>query len=268
VAKGASKASETNYGIGQSYSEGYQGQGGQIASAELPFLQNELTNPQGFGQSTVNQMITQGGQATAGATGAAKEAALLNASRTGNTAAVPGVIDNTTRSAMQQQSNNVLNTNLANANLKQQQQQEGVSGLESMYGTDVSAALQSLGLSNQAIGEWTSADKLGAEEWQDLEQDANQIAEEGATHGAVSPTPSGGAVGCWIAAAAFGEDLSTGKKTNLVRDWLWREWIKHWYAKPVLALYSRFGERLAKSRFIVRLLTPLFEMALREARNA
>jgi hypothetical protein len=60
---------------------------------------------------------------------------------------------------MQQQSGNVIGTNLANANLKQQQQQQGISGLEKMYGTDVSAALQSLGLSNQAIGDWTNASR-------------------------------------------------------------------------------------------------------------
>jgi len=155
VSKGSANAGKTNYGIGQSYSEGYQGQGGDIASAELPFLQNELTNPQGFGAQTTSQMQTQGGQAVAGATGAAKEAADLNASRTGNTAAIPGVIDANARAAMAQQSNNVLDIAQKNALLKQQQQQEGSEGLEKMYGTDVTAALQSLGLSDQAIGDWT-----------------------------------------------------------------------------------------------------------------
>jgi hypothetical protein len=144
--------------VGQAYSQGYQNAAGNVQSAELPFLQNELNNPQGFGQQTLNQIQTQGGQATAGATGAADEAALLNASRTGNTAAVPGVIDQTARNAMKQQSNNVLSSDLANAQLKQEQQQEGSAGLEKMFGTDVSAALQSLGLSNSAIGEWTGAD--------------------------------------------------------------------------------------------------------------
>jgi hypothetical protein len=157
MSKGSSTAAQTNQGIARNYSEGYQGQGGQIASTELPFLQNELTNPQGFGQQDLSQMQTQGGQATAGALGAGKEAATLNASRTGNTAAVPGVIDATTRNAMQQQSNNVLNTDMANEQLKQQQQQEGSQGLEKMYGTDVSAALQALGLSNNAIQDWTGA---------------------------------------------------------------------------------------------------------------
>jgi hypothetical protein len=157
---GRSTAASTNYGIGQNYSEGYQGQGGQIASAELPFLQNELTNPQGMGQQALSQTQTQAGQATAGALGAGKEAATLNASRTGNTAAVPGVIDATTRQAMQQQSNNALQTNLENDQLKQQQQQAGSAGLEKMYGTDVTAALGALGLSNQAIGEWNQAKQV------------------------------------------------------------------------------------------------------------
>jgi hypothetical protein len=117
-------------------------------------------------------MQTQGGQAVAGATGSGDEAARLNASRTGNTAAVPGVIDQTARNAMKQQSSNVLGTDVANAELKQQQQQEGVSGLEKMYGTDVSAALQALGLSNQAIGEWTGADTSTGNEMQNIAKDA------------------------------------------------------------------------------------------------
>jgi hypothetical protein len=76
---------------------------------------------------------------------------------------------------------------------------------------------------------------------------------------------SGGGKGCWIAAAVFDEDFYTGAKTNLVRNWLWNEWAKHWYAKPVLGLYSRFGQRAAKSCAIVRLLSPLFHIALRKA---
>ena len=174
MSKGAANAGKTNYGIGQNYSEGYQGAAGDIASSELPFLQNELTNPQGFGQQTLNQMQTSSGQATAGALGAGKEAAELNASRTGNTAAIPGVIDATTRSGMQQQSNNALDIAQKNALLKQQQQQEGAAGLEKMYGTDVSAALQALGLSNQSIGEWNTGQTAAENNIQQWYQDANQ----------------------------------------------------------------------------------------------
>jgi hypothetical protein len=147
----------SNAGVGNAYSSGYQNAAGGVQSAELPFLQNELFDPQGFGQPALQPMQTQGGQSVAGATGAADEQAQLLASRTGNTAAVPGIIDATARNAMKQQSGNVLGTDIANAQLKQQQQQEGSAGLEKMFGTDVSAALQSLGLSNQAIADSTQA---------------------------------------------------------------------------------------------------------------
>lgn len=73
--------------------------------------------------------------------------------------------------------------------------------------------------------------------------------------------------GCWIAAAVFDEDFFTGVKTNLVRNWLWEKWVDHWYAKPVLALYTKFGERAAKQPWLVRALRPLFELALRKAVN-
>jgi hypothetical protein len=104
-------------------------------------------------------MQTQGGQATAGALGAGKEAATLNASRTGNTAAVPGVIDASTQAAMKQQSNNVLGIDQANAQAKLQQQQQGASGLSSMYGEDVNGALKALGLGNESIEDWTKANQ-------------------------------------------------------------------------------------------------------------
>jgi hypothetical protein len=157
MSKGSSDAAKNAQGVDQSIGENYNGQAAGVNSTELPFLQNELNNPQGFGQQDLSKMQTQGGQAVAGATGAANEQAQLLASRTGNTAAVPGIIDNTARNAMQQQSKNVIGTDLQNDQLKQQQQQAGSAGLEKMYGTDVSAALSALGLQNQAIGDWTNA---------------------------------------------------------------------------------------------------------------
>jgi hypothetical protein len=256
VAKGAAQEAETNQGIGRSYSQGYQGEGGTIAGEELPFLQNELTNPQGIGQPALSQTQTQAGQATAGALGSAKESATLNASRTGNTAAVPGVIDQATRDAMRQQSSNVLSTNLQNDVLKQQQRQDASTGLEKMYGTDVDAALQALGLSTSAINAQTAADAETNSAIQGYIGDA----EKGASMVPGFP--------CWLAAAVFDEDFTTGEKTNLVRNWLCNVWARHWYAKPVLALYTRFGKSLSRSRVVVRFFTPLFERILIKAQHA
>lgn len=157
MAKGASQAAHAQIGKEGVYGSGQQANQTADRSQLFPFLQNEVTNPQGFGTDTVNQMLTQGGEAVSGATGAASEAANLNASRTGNTAAVPGIIDATARNAMKQQSGNALDVNIQNAMLKQKQQQAGASGLSGLYGEDQNAALKAMGLQNQSIDEWTKA---------------------------------------------------------------------------------------------------------------
>jgi hypothetical protein len=118
-----------------------------------------------------------------------------------------------------------------------------------MYGT-------SLGGSNSAMGTASSASTASPGFLDVFGQDL--AAGAGAAAGAA-------AKGCWIAAAVFGENFETGTKTNLVRSWLWDIWGRHWYAKPILWLYTKFGERAARSTTVVRLLAPLFNLALREA---
>jgi hypothetical protein len=159
MAKGAQKQAQKLFGNEADFTGVERGRGKDDRSQIFPFLTNELDNPQGFGKDALSQMLTQGGEAVSGATGAAGEAANLNASRTGNTAAVPGIIDSTARNAMRQQSNNALDVNIQDAMLKQKQQQAGATGLEGLYGADISSALKSMGLENDTLGEWTKADQ-------------------------------------------------------------------------------------------------------------
>lgn len=157
MSKGSSKQAANEVGIDNSYADQYNksatGVGGQLT----PFLENELKDPQGYGQEELSKMQTEGGQAVSGATGAADEAATLAASRTGNPASTAGVIDATARNAMKQQSSNALDIASQDALLKQKQQQSGAAGLESMYGTDVGASLKSLGLADDSLNAWTNA---------------------------------------------------------------------------------------------------------------
>ena len=132
---------------------------GADRSTLFPFLGSELNNPQGFGSDAVAKMLTQGGEAVSEATGAANEAAQLQASRTGNSAAVPGIIDSTARSAMKQQSDNALNVNIKNAMLKNEQQQDAAKALQGIYGEDVGGALKAMGLQNESLGENAAASK-------------------------------------------------------------------------------------------------------------
>lgn len=158
MAKGASKQAQTQMGIDRAYAQGDSKSGAQDRSQLFPFLTNEVNNPQGYGASDISRMETAGGQSVSGSAGAATEGANLLASRTGNTAAVPGIIDATARSGMAQQSDNALNILNNNAMLKQKQQQAGAGGMESLYQTDTGNALKALGLGNEAINSWTNAD--------------------------------------------------------------------------------------------------------------
>src|ERR1700761_747802 len=90
-------------GYGTLFNEGQQTQG-----EVLPFLNQEITNPQGFGQQQLNAMNTATGQATSGGLSAATQAAKLNAARTGNPAAQSAIIANAARSGENAQSNAAL----------------------------------------------------------------------------------------------------------------------------------------------------------------
>lgn len=263
MAKGASKAAQSAYGQDVNAFNQYNRRGSDLQDVIQPFLQQELNNPQGYGLQTTEQMQTEGGQAVAGATGAAGESAQLAASRTGNPAATAGVIDATARNAMRQQSNNALDIARQNALLKEQQKQAGATGLEHLYGEDVNAALKALGLEDASISAWTSADQASANKLQNYIQDY-LTEEQHQIEGAQIAAQAAGGAGCWIAAKVFGEDFF-GEKTSKVRDWLWNEWIKNWYGKPVLWLYSKLGEQLSECSFVVKALAPLFHVALRKA---
>jgi hypothetical protein len=172
-AKGQASQNATT---GQGWGTQYNNEANGVLGQELPFLESELNNPTGLGQNTVTQMKTQGGEAAAGAAGQAKEAALLNASRTGNTAATPGIIDAAARNSQSGETTAANNVDIQNAMLKQQQQQAGASGLEKLYGTDVGASLNALGASTQAANVENTAGQAGFQDVMGIINSASNLA--------------------------------------------------------------------------------------------
>lgn len=81
-------------------------------------------------------------------------------------------------------------------------------------------------------------------------------------------TPKGGgsSSACWIAEAIWGE---ADYRTHLVRAWLNTDYQRSSVGRVVMALYRRFGQRVArmvrKYAMVKRTLTPLFERALERA---
>lgn len=88
---------------------------------------------------------------------------------------------------------------------------------------------------------------------------------------------AGGAAGaaginkiCWVAAELYGGWYEP--RTILVREWLTMKFAKCWIGSLILKLYVRHGEAMAKrirtSPLLRMIFTPIFNLALRQARKA
>ena len=126
------------------------GQSQGIQSTLTPFFQNEMYNPQGFGPSTLSQIMTQEGQGAAGALGGARQSAMDIGARTGNLAAIPQLIGGANKAGVGQMSNLAGSLGIANANERMQQVQQGAAGLSGIMGHDMSGALGMYGQANTA----------------------------------------------------------------------------------------------------------------------
>lgn len=116
------------------------------------FFTNQMQNPQGLGATTLSQLLTQGGQSTAGALGGANRTATDLASRTGNLSAIPEITGMAGKAGMEQQSNMATALGIMNEKEKRAQQSQGVAGLSGLYGQDLGAAQGYAGLADKAIG--------------------------------------------------------------------------------------------------------------------
>lgn len=133
----------------------------------------------GFAPTDLNAMKVGAAQTAGAATAAADEAANLRASRTGNTASLSSSQDENARNRARVLSDTNLKVNTANAGVKQEQQQNALRQLSSLYGTNVSGG-------NQATANQIGAEKemaTGPAWLTDLNQ-AMQMGEQGALTGA------------------------------------------------------------------------------------
>lgn len=136
-----------------------QGLYGQMS----PFFSQEMTNPQGLGSTTINQMGTQAGQIAAGGAGAGRRTALDLGARTGNMAAVPSLISSTQKSSAGNLSDALQSIQLKNANMKQTQQQQGAAGLSGLFGETLKSGLGVEQDANTALSNQMKAQQLQRE---------------------------------------------------------------------------------------------------------
>lgn len=153
----AQKAANTATSEGSRYGSSAS----DISSSLVPELRREATNPTGFMPADLNAMLVGGAEGAGGAASSLAGEAGLGATRSRNTGALSGVLDEISRNKTRAIGGNALNVQTMNAREKQRQRSEGLSGLERVYGTDVGAELKEQGLVPEDINAMLNANKTG-----------------------------------------------------------------------------------------------------------
>jgi hypothetical protein len=157
MARDTAAAAGQNSQSANSLAGNYNGQAASNANILTPTLNQMATNPQGFGQQTINNMDTAALQSAGGAASGIVGQGNLQAARTNNAGGFAPAAAQAGHDATAQLSNAALGVQNNNAQLKAQQQQEGISGLQGMYNTNVGAGENALGLSTNALNAQTNA---------------------------------------------------------------------------------------------------------------
>lgn len=160
------KADEfANAGAGNALSKTGANNSASLYGTLNPTLTSMATNPQGINPADMAKIQTSNMQTAGGAnSGAVGQGSLLSA-RTKNAGTADAAIAKSGEAASQNLSKANLSAQNENVDLKQQQQEEGLKGLGSLYGTNTSEALGGLNASNTALGD---AGRAPNTTWQNL----------------------------------------------------------------------------------------------------
>ena len=165
MGRSTSNAAMQNSNTAQGQSKSYADAAASNSSILTPTLNRMATNPQGFGQTTINNMNTAALQSAGGAASGIVGQGNLQAARTNNAGGFAASAGAAGHDATAQLSDSALGVQNRNALLQQQQQQEGLSGLENLYGTNLGASQNALGLSNSALNVKNAADQQTLGSW-------------------------------------------------------------------------------------------------------
>jgi hypothetical protein len=127
------------------------GEASGIGSNLTPFLTQEMLHPTGYGQQGLSAMTAAAEGGAGGATSGLTGQAMQRAAASHNTGSYQAALDAASRNRTAATANASEGIAANNANLMQQQQQEGAAGLGSMYKTDTSGMLDAMGQESRDI---------------------------------------------------------------------------------------------------------------------
>lgn len=175
---GVKQGDFANEGTGNALSKTGASNASSLYGTLNPTLSTMATNPQGINPADMAKIQTSNMQTAGGANaGAVGQGSLLSA-RTKNAGTADAAIAKSGEAASQNLSGANLATQNENVGIKNQQQQEGLKGLQGLYGTNSSTALGGLDQSNSALKNAATAPLTT---WQQLAKQFGSSAIQGLT---------------------------------------------------------------------------------------
>ena len=132
-----------------------------IGANLTPFLTQEMLHPEGLGQTGITAETSADLGGAGGAMSAFNGEASQRAGASRNAGGFQAALDDASRQRMKAAAGASEGIQAQNENLKQTQRQEGVHGLQGMYGTDTSGMLESQGQEANDINAEANAGKSG-----------------------------------------------------------------------------------------------------------
>ena len=168
MARAEEALAKQNARTGQSLENQYNSTSQSELGGLLPAYQTEAAHPMGFAPNDVAQMNTAAQQSEGGSTAGAVGQGNLEAARNRNSGSFAPALDSAATGAGKNLSQAALGVNEQNAQLKEQQRQQGLQGMLGLYDTSVGAGMNALGESNNAVNAGTSASQATTGEWMPL----------------------------------------------------------------------------------------------------
>jgi len=138
-----------------------QSEAGTERGTLLPMLQREATGTQGLTPTQRNQYMVSSQEALGGTNAGLTGEANLATARTRNAGGFASALDEAARQKARAAATTTQNVNNISTQLAQERQRQALQQLQGLYGTDTSAGLQAMGLSNQALNEELAAGRQG-----------------------------------------------------------------------------------------------------------
>jgi hypothetical protein len=240
----------------QNTASGLTGNANSLYGNLAPMLTSQAAHPAGFSPADEASMETGAMDTAGGSEAGAVGEGNLEAARTRNAGGFGQAVSDASRGAGETLSRGLLGVRNANANLKNQQQNEALGGLEGLYGTNVGGANSALGNVAPLVNADTNAENASWDAFNNITGAIDNTAK--AASGFVTP--------CWIAEVLYGID---DPRTHTIRAWLRGPFRDTVAGSSLVTLYLAIGRPVAwvarRSSWLRAALKPLFDAALRKA---